>query len=314
MPPMWFSDKAPQQAFRVPQVGAVLVSAAAGSIECGLCGNPLSSAEFLKSKPNSLPCVSTDCAPCVSMWRILGSKICPACYGDFRCPRLAGYQSDPPQLGVNPNATVVQQPTLWERRMKTPFGIPRIRTNAVIDIRSDNATMPDPSYQTRIEDDASAAVSNLKGEQGLREALILANKRAGTKFSIQDVTAGIHPSYIQTCTKDQLADSLTHFFTSQTSSGRNQKKRALKPAYRCVSCGRTFHDAAHLRQHVAAHNPKSCTCSVCGKVLSSSHSRRMHERKHRETEFEREERLRKARVAKRELRARRESQHLMGRG
>ena len=66
----------------------------------------------------------------------------------------------------------------------------------------------------------------------------------------------------------------------------------------CLHCERVFKSAGHLRQHVVVHTTARRTCSTCGLVLGTTASRRVHERKHRETDSERENRLRKAKVAR----------------
>ena len=165
----------------------------------------------------------------------------------------------------------------------------------------------------------------LELSEDLREALTLANDRVGTDFDFQDIETEIPLSLLRNCTNVQLADRLTQAcFTklSQSKCDNVSRRRSsqqlnqddvnvghcsienVKPSHRCTHCRKSFRSAGHLRQHMIVHAPSHRTCSVCGQVLGNANSRRIHERKHRETEVERGERLGKAKAAREQLRAR----------
>ena len=170
------------------------------------------------------------------------------------------------------------------------------------------------------EDEDAQAVPELS--EDLLEALALANNRVGTDFSFQDIEAGIPRAMLSSCTNLQLADRLTQACIMRLSesgcdniSRRRSSQEATKKdvdlgrcaigkakSYRCPHCRSSFRSPGHLRQHLVVHTPAHRTCSVCGKVLGTPNSRRIHEKQHRETELEREARLGKAKAKRQELR------------
>ena len=172
------------------------------------------------------------------------------------------------------------------------------------------------------EDDDVRAVPELS--EDLVEALALANNRVGTNFDFQDIEAEIPPTLLRNCTNLQLADRLTQACMIKVSQdscdnvarhrrSQQSNKNDVNPGRctidkpkspRCVHCRKSFKSAGHLRQHMVVHSPGHRTCSVCGQVLGNANSRRIHERRHRETGGEREERLGKAKVAREQSRAR----------
>ena len=172
------------------------------------------------------------------------------------------------------------------------------------------------------EDEDAQAVPELS--EDLLEALTMANDRIGTKFNFQDIEAEIPSALLRNCSRFQLADRLTQVCinklsegcrdnASKHSSSEQPKKDDVDPgrctiqkaksSHRCTQCPRSFRSSGHLRQHMIVHTPTHRTCSVCGQVLGNANSRRIHERRHRETEGEREARLGKAKAAREQSRA-----------
>ena len=178
----------------------------------------------------------------------------------------------------------------------------------------EDETISSPGSPLRGDDDVRA-VPELS--EDLLEALTLANNRVGTNFNFQDIQAEIPPALLRDCTKTQLADRLTQACIMKVSQSGcdniSRHRSSLQPekedlelrrctidkaksSHRCMHCRRSFRSPGHLRQHMPVHTPTHRTCSVCGQVLGNANSRRIHERRHRETEGEREERLGKAKV------------------
>lgn len=182
--------------------------------------------------------------------------------------------------------------------------------------------VPDDVTSPMREDEDVQAVPELS--EDLLEALTMANDRFGTNFNFQDIEGVIPPAMLRNCTRFQLADRLTQACIMKLSeSGSNNASnhssseqpkqddvdqgrcnvQKAKASHRCTQCRRSFRSSGHLRQHVIVHTPAHRTCSVCGQVLGNANSRRIHERKHRETEGEREARLGKAKAAREQSRA-----------
>lgn len=324
-----------EKATKAPRPGSLLISAGSDSAECGLCGNAFDG-EASKSTRIEFPCDDSQCEPCGGMWRILSSPTCLACYGGFTCPRLARDQADAfsPQPGVDANDTLERQ-SPPESQIESPFSFEdRYMTPHSTDTNLDDEMIPDPGSPMRGEDDKVTAVSELS-DKDLQEALTLANNRVNTNFNIQEIAAEIPLTDWRTCTMLQLAGKLTQFCISKASDSDDDEEMKEDEAEdessqqpegndldntkpwclqqpgetaetdprRCIHCGRMFRTINHLRQHMVVHSISHRTCSICGKVLGTSSSRRVHESKHRETESERDERLRKARISKQRVRA-----------
>ena len=179
-----------------------------------------------------------------------------------------------------------------------------------------------PMREDEDEDEDVQAVPELS--EDLLEAVTMANDRLGTNFEFQDIEVQLPPALLRNCTRYQLADRLTQACimklsesccndAPKPSSSKQSKKddvdlehctiQKAKPSHRCTQCRKSFQSSGHLRQHMTVHTPTRRTCSVCGQVLGNANSRRTHERKHRETEGEREVRLGKARAAREQSRA-----------
>ena len=179
-----------------------------------------------------------------------------------------------------------------------------------------------PGSPMREDNDVPAP---LELSEDLLEALTVANNRVGTNFDFQDIETQLPPALLRNCTNFQLADRLTQACITKLSqsecdniSSRRSSQQlnqdavdrgrcgiaTAKSSHRCTQCRKSFQSAGHLRQHMIVHAPSHRTCSVCGQVLGNSNSRRIHERRHRETEGERGERLGKAKAAREQSRAR----------
>lgn len=311
-----------------PSIGSLLVSAGPGSDDCDLCGNSFEISASSKSTPIKLPCVDAQCTICARMWRILSSPICPACYPDFTCPKLARDRARilAPQLHLDANDTFQRQ-SPSDSQIESPLSSQkRYVAFHGADADSDGDTISELGSPMREEADEITAVSELSDED-LREALVFANNHAGTNFNIQEIRAEIPLADLRTGTKTQLADSLTEFLIWKTSEsdeddGNNESLQqpdedepsnatsqqdgatAWGDTFRCIHCQKIFRSAGHLRQHLVVHTLARCTCSICGRVLANANSRRVHEQRHQETEDQRDKRLRKANLAKALLRAR----------
>ncbi|CAD6579132.1 MAG: hypothetical protein ASARMPRED_008959 [Alectoria sarmentosa] len=315
---------APKNAIKLPNLKSLLISAGFGGDQCNLCGN---SFEIRESSRSTLPCVDFQCQPCARMWRILSSPICSECYADFTCPRLVRdrTQITSPQLDLDANDTLQQQSP--SDSQLEPFLSFQDRYVAFYgaDADSDDDTISDPGSPMREEVDEITAVGEISDEE-LREALILANTRAGTNFNKEEVKAEIPLADLRISTQIQLADTLTQFCIQKASESdeddaRDESSQQLdendprdaklqqdrettqEDLLRCVYCQKAFRIESRLRQHAVIHAPGRRTCSMCGQVLGNPSSRRVHERKHRETEKQRDERLRQERAARDRKRA-----------
>ncbi len=316
-----------QKTTKLPGIDSQLIGAGSGFDECGLCDCLFNSGEFSESAQVKLPCTDIQCEPCASMWRIIASPtICRACYGDFTCPRLARDQVDMSslQLGVDGNGTTPQQLSFSDSQVESSLSSQDRYVafhNTYAD--SDDETISDHGSQMR-DDEEIIAIHDLSDED-LREALILANNRVGTNFNIQEIRAEIFQVNLHPRTTTRLADILTHFcmnkasesdkddasdknpqepdedvFSAKTSQGDGETGQ--QHPFRCLHCPKSFRGPGHLKQHMVVHDVRNRKCTICGRILGNANSRRMHEKKHRETDSEREERLRKAKVAKHQLR------------
>ena len=138
----------------------------------------------------------------------------------------------------------------------------------------------------------------------LREVLILANDRVGTNFSVSEIEAELPLTVLRSGTKSQLTAALTQFCYLKASendkddTGDDDGKTAEEYSFRCGQCRRPFKSQGSLGQHLVGHTLARRTCTICGKVLADAKSRLCHEKKHRETDSERSERLRKAKISR----------------
>ena len=178
----------------------------------------------------------------------------------------------------------------------------------------------------RKEDEEDEEVTSELSDEKLLEVLRLVNDRLDTNFNIREVEEDIPLAELRNCTIFQLESRLMRFCrlkafesvdddtedeSSQLTDGDDVKviiskpdKDTVKTASRhCNYCQRTFQTVGHLRQHMVIHTPGHLTCSICGLVLKNPSSRRLHEKKHRETDTEREERLQKARDTREQAQA-----------
>ncbi|CAF9943684.1 MAG: hypothetical protein ALECFALPRED_000954 [Alectoria fallacina] len=313
-----------KNATKLPSIKSLLISAGPAGDQCNLCGN---SFEIHDSSKSTLPCVDFECEPCARMWRILRSPTCSACYADFTCPGIAKdrTQIPSPLLDLDANDTLQQQsPSDSQLELFLSFQDRYVAFYGA-DTDSDDDTISEPGSPIREEADEITSVGEISDER-LREALILANNRAGTNFCIQEIEAEVSMADLRTSTKIQLADTLTQFCIRKASESdeddaRDESSRQLdendpsdakfqqgrettqEDLLRCVYCHKAFRNESHLRQHAIIHAPSRRTCSICGQVLGNPSSRRVHERKHRETEKQRDERLRQEREARDRKRA-----------
>ena len=313
MPRVSSSAMALPRGTKVPGIGSLLISTGSLGDECSLCGNSFETYEAANLSLR-LPCVDTQCETCARMWHILNSPTCLVCYGDFKCPRLTrkAAQMSLPKLIVDVRDTIQQSSPLDSHIDSFLNFQDRHAAFHSVDAGLEDEAMSSPGSPMR-EDDDVRAVPELS--EDLLEALTLANNRVGTNFNFQDIQEEIPATLLRNCTKTQLADRLTQACIMKVSqSGCDNVSRhrsSLQPekedvelrrcttdkaksSHHCMHCRRSFRSPGHLRQHVIVHTPTHRTCSVCGQVLGNANSRRIHERRHRETEGEREERLGKA--------------------
>ena len=252
---------------KLPKIGSLIVSDGSGSDECSLCGNFFDSGKVSERTPISLPCIMTDCHPCVSMWHILDSPVCLACYADFKCPRLDSDQAD---------------------------------------ISSDDDTVLNEGSPMVDENHQSSAVNELSDED-VRDALIIANTRLGTKFNIREIEPVISRTNLRNRTKKQLANMLICFCMMKMSESDEEDAgdqsvperdvddlsnlislqngdtvHHIFLSFRCAYCQRLFENGDYLQQHMVIHDIGERTCSVCGRVMGSPNSRHLHERRHRQ--------------------------------
>lgn len=304
----------------VPGLTPVLIGAPSDLATCAFCGNAFEDDE---ATVINLPCFDAQCHPCARLWHVLTSPSCMTCYGDFICPRLAQNRADTysPRLFVKANHTIqLQSPSKWQMTSSPSF------QNRCVEVRgayakSNDQSVPHPEIPLKEEKYGATAASELS-DGNLLEALTLFNNHFDTNFSIQDVEEEIPLADLRKCTLPQLESQLTRFYSesvdddtedgsSQLPDGRDlneettqqDEEKAEIASHRCSHCQRSFQAASHLRKHMVAHTPVHLTCSICGKVLKNTASRRQHEKKHRETDSEREERLRKAKVTRDQARA-----------
>ena len=319
---------------KLPKIGLLLIDAT-----CDLCGN---SFDIESSKPTRLPCVDRECDPCARMWRILSSPTCPACYQTshsplsfqdkyvafYGCPKLPGNRaelsSSPLDLDAN---EISQQPPPSDSNIGSSLSFQdKYVAFYGIDADSDEDTISNPGSPMKDEEDGITAVSQL-GDEALREALILANNRVGTNFNIQEIVDEIPLTVLRAGTKTQLEDTLTQLCTAKAFEGEDvdvededlqhldegelsgsmsqqDEETSQENENCCIHCSKAFRTAGHLRQHMVVHNTERCACSICNQILGNPASRRAHEKKHWETDSQREERLQKAQVARDQLRGR----------
>ena len=298
----------------VPSIRSILISAGPGFDECGLCGNSFETGGSSNSTRIKLPCIDTQCEPCARMWRILSSPICKGCYADFHCP----------QLNHDGNDTVQRQlPSNQQNKSSLSVQDSNVAFYSA-HADADDDTMPNSGSPMRETDDDITAVGEFTDEE-LREALYLANNRAGTNFNIQEIEDEIPLAVLRTGTKTQLADTLTQLCIQKASESdkddtgdessqqldeddpsetmsQHHEETSQKNSFRCIYCQKDLSSIGHLRRHMAKHDIARRTCSICGQVLGNPNSRRTHEGKHRETESQRIDRLRKVKVARDQVR------------
>lgn len=320
MPTVPSNAMAFQKGTKIPGLGSLLISTGVIGDECSLCGNFFDTHNASTSALR-LPCVDNQCQPCARMWNILSSPTCLVCYGDFKCPRFTRKEARKalPRL-ITDFGNRLQPPSPLDSHIHSFLSF-RDRHAAFqnADTGSDGNINAYPGSLKR-EDEDVQPVPELGKD--LLEALALANNRVGTDFNFQDIEAKIPWALLRDCTNFQLADRLTQACimkasesgSDSVSSGRSsqqpnkddldRERGAIDKAkpYRCTHCRRTFRTHGHLRQHMIVHAPDKRTCSVCGKVMGNVNSRRTHERHHRETEGEREERLGKAKLKRQRVR------------
>lgn len=280
----------------LPSLSSLLVTANSGLETCGLCGNSFEIGGSSESNSIELPCVDPECEACAQMWFVLNSPTCRACYADFKCNKSTGHRV---QIS-------------FQDMLVAFYGV---------DADSDDDTISDPGISIRENDDT--VFSHFRGED-LQEAVNLANSRAGTNFSFQEIEDDIEVplAVLRPCIKTQLADALAQICFRMAEEGNEadaEDGSSHQPdedsfsngtsqlggeiGHRCTVCQKVFRGPGHLRQHMVIHDVERRTCSVCGQILGSPSSRRVHERLHRETESQREKRLNKMRIAKNRLRA-----------
>ena len=305
---------------KVPGLTPVLIGAPSDLAECDFCGNAF---EDDQATVINLPCFDAQCRPCARLWHVLTSPSCMTCYGDFICPRLANNQADKfsPRLFVKANHTIqLQSP--WKWQIESP---PNPQTGYV-EVRGAYAKSSDESFlHPKVplgEEEHDLPAASELSDENLLEALALFNERFDTNFSIRDIEEEIPLADLRKCTQPQLESKLTRFYSesvdddaedgsSQLPDGDDLDDEMIQQdeemdkvaSHPCIHCQRSFRTAGHLRKHMVAHMPAHLTCSICGKVLKNTSSRRQHEKKHRETDSEREERLRKAQAGRDQARA-----------
>ena len=300
---------ASKKATTLPAIGSLMVNAGSGFDDCELCGNSFDVSDAGQTSAR-LPCVDMNCEACTQMWRILSSPTCPACYADFTCPKTVRDRTQlyPPQLNNESQDTCqLQSPLNSQIGFLSSF---QSRYDAFYGVNadSDDDTISDTGSPMREEEDGITRLSRFLDDD-LREVLILANKFAGTNFKIEELEDEIPQALLRTGTQSQLADALTQICTRKASESNKDHptdvesqlpdesgKKAWDNSVRCFECEEYFRSEGHLQQHMAVHTLERRTCKLCGQILANPASRRTHEWRHRETENERDERLRKRRV------------------
>ena len=264
--------------------------------------------------------MDSGCEDCARMWRILKTPICQACYAGFSHPQASGDQtqisSTPLDIGAN-NAPLEHSPT------ESSLGL-RDRYVAFhgADANSDNDTISDLGSLMREEDDGISGVSEF-GDADLQNALFEANNRVGTNFNFQEIEDDIYLTILGSDTRTELVARLTQLCMDKASEsdedhGRDEdmsdedtpNKTTLQKSegthkvktWPCKTCDKTFKSSGHLKQHMVIHTVERRTCCFCGKILKNPNGRRIHEKLHRETDSNREERLRKQKLARDEKR------------
>lgn len=301
---------ASQKGTTLPAFGSLMVNAGFGFDECSLCGDSCQSSTLNRIE---LPCIDDQCEPCATIWRILSSPICPACYADFTCPKTVRDRTQmySPQLNLESDDTVQLQSPLHSQKVSTSSFQSRYDAFYGADADSDNNTISDPGTPMREEEDGISTLGRFSNDE-LREAFILANNIAGTNFNVQELEDKVPQAILRTGTQIQLADALTKICTQKASENNEDhptdegsqlpdeedRNTTWDNSFRCSYCQKDFRSEGHLYQHIIVHTLERRTCEFCGQVLATPASRRTHEWRHRETETEREGRLRKRRVAK----------------
>ena len=229
--------------------------------------------------------------------------------------------ANPSQLYPGSNDRIQQQSPPHSQR-ESPVSL-QSRYDAFYgaDADSDDDTISVPGSPMREEEDGVPMVSGFSNDD-LREALILANNHAGTNFNFQEIEDETTLAIMRTGTKPQLVAALTQICTQKASDSdgnhasdegsqhpdEEDHEIAWDKSFHCFSCQKGYRSEAHLQQHLATHTIERRTCKLCGQVLKNPNSRRVHERRHRETDNEREERLRKRRVPRDQTKTGREVQ------
>ena len=303
-----------QKTTQVPRLGSLLIGAS-DSGECSLCGRFFVVGED-SDLSETLPCVNEKCVPCAKMWKLLSSHICAGCYADFACPKVATNRADlsSSHMDLDRDDCPQQQSPSDSQTVFHPSPQDVFEAFYNVDVDSDGVTMCDPGIPWGEVDDETRSVSELNDED-LQEALNLANSDAGTNFTMGEIKDELPRSALCEGNKTQLIDTLTQFLNLKASASDEDEgedeimhgsegvdSTSQKSSPRCVYCGRRFKTLGHLRLHMQIHMIFRRTCKKCGEVLENAVGRRNHERKCQEADGEREERLRKAKIAKRKNR------------
>ena len=315
MPTVHSNAMTQQKGTTLPGIGSLLISTGPLGDECSLCGNSFETYEA-PHLALRLPCVDKQCESCAKMWHILSSPTCLVCYGDYKCPRIIRKeaQSSLPKLIVDPRYRF-QQPSPVDSHIDSFLSF-RDRRAAFHSADGGPQEDIDSNLGSPMKEDDNVPAGPELSED-LLEALTLANNRVGTNFNFQDIEGQIPLALLRNCTNLQLADRLTQACINKIQSGCDNvstHQSSQQPnkddvdlgrgtvdeakSSRCMHCQKTFRNPGNLRRHMIVHTLAHRTCSVCGQVLSNSSSRRVHEKKHGETEDEREERLAKAKAAR----------------
>ena len=292
MPTLPCIDKMLNNTSTLPSIGPFLIDWGSG---CELCGDSFEASEVPQS---ILPCVDSQCESCARMWRTLSSPICPACYGNYTCPKVARDQArtPSPRMDLQANDRIQQQ------------SLPVLQTES---IDSDSDIISEPRSPMREEADEITAVSEPSDEY-LREALVLANNSAGTNFTIQEIELEIPLDDIYNNTTAQLTETLTQFCMWKASRGgeddsadesfqqldgddpvettpredggiaddsadeslqqldgdesiettpQEDGETAQETKFRCLYCKEAFGKAGDLRQHMSVHTVKRLSCT-----------------------------------------------------
>ena len=290
---------------------------------CSLCGNIFDldkSAESIEI----LPCMDDSCKSCASTSRMLSSPMCSACYGDFACPRVvrAQVQASLPKLQMTHlSSTSDTQKNFLSGTQDRYAELNRADVDS-----DDDDSVSDLGSPMKVDDDnddddeGNRAVSELSDED-LRDALLQANNRVGTNFSIQEIGFETPLDHLGLENKAQLADILTELCTltvSESDVDESCDKGSQEPEANdssptmhqqaqetvhidlpsCSICHRQFYSTGHLRQHMSKHDARPRTCKVCGGIFATAASCRLHEKKHRETDSERAQRLKDAKAGR----------------